>query len=145
MAHGIDSDGVQPQRVFDRGCNFCQHNGLQQAHDVDLLAGDVLAQAGLQPELPIREAFGQLPASQRRGLVQNPARVLEQCHMVQQLNPGRGPAGAGCCADSHTLTKGAFQVSFGSLFQVLHRMEEKGWMPAEGDHPTIIAARNITG
>ena len=29
------------------------------------------------------------------------------------------------------LTKGAFQVSFGSLFPSLHRMEEKGWVVAE--------------
>ena len=29
------------------------------------------------------------------------------------------------------ITKGAFQVSFGSLFPTLHRMEEKGWVEAE--------------
>src|SRR6516225_6766495 len=29
------------------------------------------------------------------------------------------------------VTKGAFQVSFGSLFPSLHRMEEKGWVEAE--------------
>ena len=29
------------------------------------------------------------------------------------------------------LTQGAFQVSFGSLFPSLHRMEEKGWVEAE--------------
>ena len=29
------------------------------------------------------------------------------------------------------ITKGALQVSFGSLFPVLHRMEEKGWVEAE--------------
>ena len=29
------------------------------------------------------------------------------------------------------ITKGAFQVSFGSLFPSLHRMEEKGWVGAE--------------
>ena len=29
------------------------------------------------------------------------------------------------------MTKGAFQVSFGSLFPSLHRMEEKGWVEAE--------------
>jgi len=29
------------------------------------------------------------------------------------------------------ITKGAFQVSFGSLFPSLHRMEEKGWVEAE--------------
>ena len=29
------------------------------------------------------------------------------------------------------ITKEAFQVSFGSLFPVLHRMEEKGWVEAE--------------
>jgi transcriptional regulator len=29
------------------------------------------------------------------------------------------------------ITAGAFRVSFGSLFPVLHRMEEKGWVEAE--------------
>jgi transcriptional regulator len=29
------------------------------------------------------------------------------------------------------ITKGAFQVSFGSLFPSLHRMEEKRWVEAE--------------
>ena len=29
------------------------------------------------------------------------------------------------------ITNGAFQVSFGSLFPSLHRMEEEGWLEAE--------------
>jgi PadR family transcriptional regulator PadR len=29
------------------------------------------------------------------------------------------------------ITRGAFEVSFGSLFPSLHRMEEKGWLEAE--------------
>ena len=29
------------------------------------------------------------------------------------------------------ITQGAFQVSFGSLFPSLHRMEERGWVDAE--------------
>ncbi len=29
------------------------------------------------------------------------------------------------------ITKGAFQISFGSLFPSLHRMEERGWVQAE--------------
>src|SRR6202040_2907236 len=29
------------------------------------------------------------------------------------------------------ITKGAFQISFGSLFPALHRMEERGWVEAE--------------
>ena len=29
------------------------------------------------------------------------------------------------------ITQGAFQVSFGSLFPSLHRMEENGWVEAE--------------
>jgi transcriptional regulator len=29
------------------------------------------------------------------------------------------------------ITKGAFQVSFGSLFPSLHRMEQRGWVEAE--------------
>jgi PadR family transcriptional regulator PadR len=29
------------------------------------------------------------------------------------------------------ITKGAYRVSFGSLFPTLHRMEERGWVEAE--------------
>jgi len=29
------------------------------------------------------------------------------------------------------ITKGAYEVSFGSLFPVLHRMEESGWVEGE--------------
>jgi PadR family transcriptional regulator, regulatory protein PadR len=29
------------------------------------------------------------------------------------------------------ITKGAYRVSFGSLFPALHRMEERGWVEAE--------------
>ena len=29
------------------------------------------------------------------------------------------------------ITRGAFEVSFGSLFPSLHRMEEKGWVEAD--------------
>ena len=29
------------------------------------------------------------------------------------------------------ITKGAFQVSFGSIFPSLHRMEERGWVETE--------------
>ena len=29
------------------------------------------------------------------------------------------------------ITRGAFEVSFGSLFPSLHRMEERGWVEAE--------------
>ncbi len=29
------------------------------------------------------------------------------------------------------ITRGAFQVSFGSLFPAVHRMEEEGWLEAE--------------
>ncbi len=29
------------------------------------------------------------------------------------------------------MTRGAFEVSFGSLFPSLHRMEERGWLEAE--------------
>jgi DNA-binding PadR family transcriptional regulator len=30
------------------------------------------------------------------------------------------------------ITRGAFQISFGSLFPSLHRMEEKGWVDGGG-------------
>jgi hypothetical protein len=43
------------------------------------------------------------------------------------------------------ITQGAFQVSFGSLFPSLHRMEERdGWKPNGGPRRTI-AGPNTTG
>jgi transcriptional regulator len=39
--------------------------------------------------------------------------------------------GVGISRRIQQITKGAFQVSFGSLFPSLHRMEERGWVEAE--------------
>jgi PadR family transcriptional regulator PadR len=39
--------------------------------------------------------------------------------------------GVGIAQRIKQITKEAFQVSFGSLFPVLHRMEESGWLEAE--------------
>jgi len=39
--------------------------------------------------------------------------------------------GVGISRRIRQITKGAFQVSFGSLFPSLHRMEERGWVEAE--------------
>lgn len=39
--------------------------------------------------------------------------------------------GVGISRRISQVTKGAFQVSFGSLFPVLHRFEAKGWVEAE--------------
>jgi len=39
--------------------------------------------------------------------------------------------GVGIARRITQITRGAFQVSFGSLFPSLHRMEEKGWVEAE--------------
>ena len=39
--------------------------------------------------------------------------------------------GVGVSRRIQQITKGAFQVSFGSLFPSLHRMEEDGWVTAE--------------
>jgi len=39
--------------------------------------------------------------------------------------------GVGISRRIQQMTRGAFQVSFGSLFPSLHRMEERGWLNAE--------------
>src|ERR1700748_210859 len=39
--------------------------------------------------------------------------------------------GVGISQRIKQITEGAFQVSFGSLFPALHRMEERGWVRAE--------------
>src|SRR3974377_530811 len=40
--------------------------------------------------------------------------------------------GVGISRSITQITRGAFQVSFGSLFPGLHRMEERGWVEAGG-------------
>jgi PadR family transcriptional regulator PadR len=39
--------------------------------------------------------------------------------------------GVGIARRIQQVTKGTFQVSYGSLFPSLHRMEERGWVKAE--------------
>ena len=39
--------------------------------------------------------------------------------------------GVGISGRITQITRGAFKVSFGSLFPSLHRMEEKGWVEAD--------------
>jgi len=39
--------------------------------------------------------------------------------------------GVGISRRIKQITKGAYQVSFGSLFPTLHRMEERGWVEAK--------------
>jgi transcriptional regulator len=39
--------------------------------------------------------------------------------------------GVGIARRIELATQGTFQVSFGSLFPALHRMEERGWVTAE--------------
>jgi PadR family transcriptional regulator PadR len=39
--------------------------------------------------------------------------------------------GVGISRRIEQITRGAYQVSFGSLFPSLHRMEERGWVEAE--------------
>jgi transcriptional regulator len=39
--------------------------------------------------------------------------------------------GVGIAGRIEQITRGAFRVSFGSLFPALHKMEERGWVKAE--------------
>ena len=39
--------------------------------------------------------------------------------------------GVGISGRIQQVTKGTFQISFGSLFPSLHRMEERGWVTSE--------------
>ena len=41
--------------------------------------------------------------------------------------------GVGIFQRIHQITQGAIEVSYGSLFPALHRLEEKGWLAAEWD------------
>jgi hypothetical protein len=57
-----------------------------QPQHMDIFAGGLLAQARLQQGPPIGEALRQLPAGQRRGLVQSPALTFQQRKIVQPIS-----------------------------------------------------------
>jgi PadR family transcriptional regulator len=72
--------------------------------------------------IPIEDGMGQKRTDLLRGtldLLVLKALSLEPLH------------GVGISRRITQITKGAYRVSFGSLFPVLHRMEESGWVEAE--------------
>jgi transcriptional regulator len=72
--------------------------------------------------IPIREAM----AEQRTHLLRGTLDLLVL--KAVSLEPLHGVA---ISRRITQITRGAFQVSFGSLFPSLHRMEERGWVEAE--------------
>ena len=85
MAHGIEADRVQGERLLDGSRDFCEREGLQQPQYLDVLAGCVLAQPCFQRPAQLSEALRRLPAGQRCCLIQSAALEFEQCQILQRV------------------------------------------------------------
>ena len=76
--------------------------------------------------IPIRKRYNAAMTEKRTDLLRGTLDLL--ILKALSLEPLHG---VGVSRRITQITKGAFQVSFGSLFPSLHRMEEKGWVEAE--------------
>lgn len=91
MPHRVEADGVQAQGIFDGRSYFFQCKGLKQSQNLDVLSAGVLVQPGFEQSSQLDKTLGQLPAGERRGLIERPALVFEQGQAVQRI-VDRGPA-----------------------------------------------------
>ena len=62
VSHGIEADGVHPERIFNGGGYFFESEGLQQAQHLDILPASVLLEAHLQQPPQMQEAIGYVRA-----------------------------------------------------------------------------------
>ena len=58
VSHGIEADGVHPERIFYGSGHFFESEGLQQAQHLDILPASVLLEAHFQQPPQMQEAIG---------------------------------------------------------------------------------------
>src|SRR5450756_1892405 len=85
MAHGVETDRVQPKSMFDCGSNLFEWEGLKQPQHLDVLSAVTPGQSSFEQAEQLYEALRQLPAGQRRSLVQHPALLFEKSQIVQRI------------------------------------------------------------
>ena len=85
MLDGIEAEGTARNGVAHGGRHILDLERLQQAQDLHILALALLAHARLQQAAQGRELLRQLPASQRRGLVERVDLLLGQSKVVQRI------------------------------------------------------------
>src|SRR6476660_7449002 len=82
---GIEADGSPRDGVAHRGSNLNGAEYLHQPQNLDELTLTLLTYPGFQKTSQRGELLRQLPASQRRGLVQRVDLLLDQRQVVQRL------------------------------------------------------------
>jgi hypothetical protein len=85
MTNGVEADRAHQQRIFDRRELLLQGEGLHQAKHLHILAAAVLLEPGFEQTPQLRKALRQLPAGERRRLVQRSSLLFEQRQVVQRI------------------------------------------------------------
>ena len=80
---GIERDRPHPQSIIDGLRDFRERERFHQPKDLYELALALLAQARFHQTVQFAEAFRQLPASQRRCLIQRIRLLLQQRQVMQ--------------------------------------------------------------
>src|ERR1017187_4534009 len=85
MLDGVETDRTQPQRIKDGPFDLLERERLQQTQYLHVLSLAALAQSRFQQPSQAGEALRQLPAHQRRGLIQCPCLLFQQSQKVQRV------------------------------------------------------------
>ena len=81
----VEADGAEPDRLGDRGGHDLHRDRLQQPQDLDELALAAVAHARLQQMAQVLERLRQIPALQRRGLIEGVRLRLDQRQVMQRV------------------------------------------------------------
>ena len=85
MLHGVEADGAACDRIANGGGDVVDAEDLHQSQHLHELALALLAHAGFQQPAQGGELLRQLPAGERRGLVQRVGLLLDQRQVVQRI------------------------------------------------------------
>ena len=112
MLHRVEADRTAVDGVAHAGRDILDREHFQQPQHLHELALALLAHARLQQAAQRRERLGQVPAGQRRRLVERTDLALEQRQVMQRVEHevfplvGAGMAGddVGAAGDHHLST-----------------------------------------
>ena len=85
MLDRVKADRAAGDGLLDPGQHVLAAEDLQQSQDLDELAFAALAHAGLEQATQRGELLGQIPADQRRRLVESADLLLEQRQVMQRV------------------------------------------------------------
>src|SRR5450631_3090634 len=85
MTYRVEADRAQLQSVFDSLSHFVDGEGLHQTKHLHILPASMLLEPGFKQTPQLCEALRQLPAGQRRSLVQCPRLLFQQSQVVQWI------------------------------------------------------------